>query len=54
MSLIDKTGLLKHGRHSAGVARQSRGAAGRLENCHSGVLLASAGGHGHTLLDREL
>jgi SRSO17 transposase len=38
--VIDETGFLKKGRHSAGVARQDRGTAGRIENCHIGVLVA--------------
>jgi SRSO17 transposase len=52
--VIDETGLLKQGQPSAGVARQYRGTAGRLENCQIGVLLGYAGRWGHPLLDREL
>jgi SRSO17 transposase len=52
--VIDETGLLKKGRHSAGVARQYSGTAGRIENCQIGVFLAYASRHGHALLDREL
>src|SRR5918911_1645280 len=52
--VIDETGFLKKGRHSAGVARQYSGTAGRIENCQIGVFLAYASEHGHTLLDREL
>ena len=52
--VIDETGCLKKGRHSAGVARQYRGTAGRVENCQIGVFLAYAGARGHALLDREL
>ncbi len=52
--VIDEMGFLKKGRHSAGVARQYSGTAGRIENCQIGVFLASASRHGHTLLDREL
>jgi SRSO17 transposase len=52
--VIDETGFLKKGRHSAGVARQYSGTAGRIENCQIGVFLAYASRHGHTLLDREL
>jgi SRSO17 transposase len=51
--VIDETGCLKKGRHSAGVARQYSGTAGRIENCQIGVLLAYASRLGHTLLDRE-
>src|SRR5215212_12080237 len=54
VAVIDETGFLKSGRHSAGVARQYSGTAGRIENCQIGVFLAYASLHGHTLLDREL
>jgi SRSO17 transposase len=54
VGVIDETGFLKKGTHSAGVARQYSGTAGRIENCQIGVFLAYASGHGHTLLDREL
>jgi SRSO17 transposase len=52
--VIDETGFLKKGRHSAGVARQYSGTAGRLESCQIGVFSAYAGQHGQVLLDREL
>ena len=54
MLVIDETGFLKKGRHSAGVARQYSGTAGRIENCQIGVFLGYASRLGHTLLDREL
>lgn len=54
VGVIDETGFLKKGCHSAGVARQYSGTAGRIENCQIGVFLAYATCHGHTLLDREL
>jgi SRSO17 transposase len=54
VGVIDETGFLKKGRHSAGVARQYSGTAGRVENCQIGVFLAYASAHGQTLLDREL
>jgi SRSO17 transposase len=54
IGVIDETGFLKKGRHSAGVARQYSGTAGRIENCQIGVFLTYASQHGHTLLDREL
>jgi SRSO17 transposase len=54
VGVIDETGFLKKGRHSAGVARQYSGTAGRIENCQIGVFLAYATQQGHTLLDREL
>src|SRR5262249_36098820 len=47
-------GLLKKGRHSAGVARQYSGTAGRVEHCQSGVFLAYASARGQALLDRAL
>jgi SRSO17 transposase len=52
--VLDETGFLKKGRHSAGVARQYSGTAGRIENCQIGVFLGYASALGHTLLDREL
>jgi SRSO17 transposase len=54
VGVIDETGFLKKGRHSAGVARQYSGTAGRIENCQIGVFLAYTSAHGHTLIDREL
>ena len=52
--VIDKTGFLKKGRHSAGVARQDSGPAGRMENCQLGVFVGYASRLGQALLDREL
>jgi SRSO17 transposase len=52
--VIDETGFLKKGQHSAGVARQYSGTAGRVENCQIGVFLTYASPQGHVLLDREL
>jgi SRSO17 transposase len=52
--VLDETGFLHKGRHSAGVARQYRGTAGRIENCQIGVFLGYASQFGHTRLDREL
>jgi len=54
VGVIDETGFVKKGTHSAGVARQYSGTAGRVENCQVGVVLAYASRYGHTLLDREL
>ena len=54
VGVIDETGFLKKGTHSAGVARQYSGTAGRVENSQMGVFLAYASRSGHTLLDREL
>src|ERR687889_315505 len=47
--VVDETRFLKKGRHSAGVARQYSGTAGRVENCQIGVFLAYASVHGHSL-----
>ena len=52
--VVDETGFLKKGQHSAGVARQYSGTAGRVENCQIGVFLTYATPQGHVLLDREL
>jgi SRSO17 transposase len=52
--VLDETGFLKKGRHSAGVARQYSGTAGKVDNCQIGVFLGYASPLGHTLLDREL
>ena len=54
VGIIDETAFLKKGTHSAGVARQYSGTAGRVENCQVGVFLAYAGAQGYTLLDVEL
>ena len=54
VGVIDETGFLKKGTHSAGVARHYSGTAGRLEHSQMGVFLAYASRSGHTLLDREL
>jgi SRSO17 transposase len=52
--ILDETGFLKKGRHSAGVARQYTGTAGRIENAQVGVLPAYASRHGTAFLDRAL
>jgi SRSO17 transposase len=52
--IVDETGFVKKGQHSAGVQRQYSGTAGRIENCQIGVFLAWASPHGHTFIDREL
>jgi hypothetical protein len=43
--IVDETGFVKKGEHSAGVQRQYSGTAGRIENCQVGVFLCYAG-HG--------
>jgi SRSO17 transposase len=52
--VVDETGFVKKGEHSAGVARQYSGAAGRIENSQVGVFLAYASRHGQALIDRRL
>lgn len=52
--VLDETGFLKKGTHSAGVQRQYSGTAGRIENSQIGVFLCYAGQRGYVLLDREL
>src|SRR3546814_16574620 len=52
--VVDETGFLKKGAHSAGVARQYSGTAGRIENCQVGVFLGYASRYGHTLIDSRL
>ncbi len=52
--VVDETGFLKKGTHSAGVARQYSGTAGRVENCQVGVFVAYASRWGQALIDRQL
>jgi SRSO17 transposase len=52
--VVDETGFLKKGTHSAGVAPQYSGTAGKVQNCQIGVFLAYASGKGHALIDRAL
>jgi SRSO17 transposase len=52
--VLDETGFVKKGRHSAGVARQYSGTVGKVDNCQIGVFLSYAGPLGYALLDREL
>ena len=52
--VLDETGFLKKGDHSAGVQRQYSGTAGRIENSQVGVFLCYASQWGFVLLDREL
>jgi SRSO17 transposase len=52
--VVDETGFLKKGTHSAGVARQDSGTAGQVDNCQIGVFLAYASSQGHALIDRAL
>lgn len=52
--IVDETGFIKKGRHSAGVQRQYSGTAGRIENSQIGVFLCYAGQGGSAFIDREL
>src|SRR3954469_6215897 len=52
--VVDETGFVKKGEHSAGVARQYCGAVGKVENCQVGVFLAYGSRRGHALIDRRL
>jgi SRSO17 transposase len=52
--ILDETGFVKKGSHSAGVQRQYSGTAGRIENSQIGVFLDYAGKRGYVLLDRAL
>src|SRR3954471_19610871 len=52
--VVDETGFVKKGEHSAGVARQYCGAVGKVENCQVGVFLAYDSRRGHALIDRRL
>src|ERR1700760_4176843 len=52
--VVDETGFLKKGTHSAGVARQYSGTAGRGGNCQVGGFLGYASRLGQALIDRRL
>jgi SRSO17 transposase len=52
--VLDESGILKRGRHSAGVGPQYCGLTGRVENCQMGVFLSYVTALGHALIDREL
>jgi SRSO17 transposase len=52
--IVDETGFVKKGQHSAGVHRQYSGTAGRIENSQIGVFLCYAGRRGSAFIDREL
>jgi SRSO17 transposase len=52
--IVDETGFLKKGLHSAGVKRQYTGTAGRIENSQVGVFLCYGSSKGAALVDREL
>src|SRR5260221_966024 len=52
--VIDETGVVKKGTHSAGVAKQYVGCVGKVETAQVGVLLAYAGPKGVAFLDRAI
>ncbi len=52
--VVDETGVVKKGRHSAGVAKQYVGCVGKVENAQVGVFLAYASPQGVAFLDRTL
>jgi SRSO17 transposase len=52
--IVDETGFVKKGEHSAGVQRQYSGTAGRIENSQISVFLCYAGHGGSAFIDREL
>jgi SRSO17 transposase len=52
--VVDETGFLKKGTHSAGVQRQYSGRVGRIENCQIAVFAAYVTSRDHVIIDREL
>ena len=52
--VIDESGFLKRGRHSAGVGKQHYGPTGDVRTCQVGVFLSYVTKLGHGLIDREL
>jgi len=52
--VVDETGFVKKGTHSAGVAKQYVGCVGKVEQAQVGVLLAYASPQGVAFLDRAL
>ena len=48
---LDSTGVAKRGTRSAGVARQSSGTLGKVDNCQIGVFLGEATARGLALVD---
>lgn len=54
MLSIDSSEFPKKGKQSAGVARQCCGAAGKVENCQSGVFVGYASAKGYGLLAGRL
>lgn len=54
VGVVDESGFLKRGHHSAGVGPQYCGRTGQIENCQMGVFLSFVTEQGHALIDREL
>ena len=54
IGVLDETGFIKKGNHSAGVQRQYTGTAGKIENCQIGTFLTYATKHVHCFLDCRL
>ncbi len=54
VSIIDDTGFLKQGKHSAGVHRQYTGSAGKTANCQVAVSLTVASRSTHLPVDMQL
>jgi SRSO17 transposase len=52
--VVDETGCVKQGKHSAGVARQYCGTLGKIANCQVGVFLGYASPKGPTGIDGAL
>lgn len=52
--VIDKTGFLKQGKPSRGVARQYTGSESMITNCRIGVFAAYVSRHDHAFIDRAL
>ncbi|HZA25892.1 MAG TPA: IS701 family transposase [Dehalococcoidia bacterium] len=52
--VVDETGFVKQGKHSAGVARQYCGTLGKIANCQIGVFLGYASTRGHSGIDGAL
>jgi SRSO17 transposase len=49
-----KTGFLKQGKSSCGIARQYTGSAGKITNCQIGVFAAYVSPHAHAFIDQAL
>ena len=54
MGVVDESGFVKKGRHSAGVKRQYCGRLGKVENCQVGVFLGLVSLSVQGFLDRRL